>query len=139
MKVDYLNPLFLHAPVDNMYSHISVVKSPGAVYRIGGQVAVDAIGNNVAVGDMPGQIRACYECVARSLEHLDLDWGSVTHLLIFTTRMDEYMEHERRIAPDFFGASPPPSTLVEVPRLVDREWLVEIQADAVGDPVEDDG
>lgn len=69
-------------------------------------------------------------------EHLGLQWPSVTHLMIFTTRMDEYMEAEPKIAPGFFGQSPPPSTLIEVSRLVDKAWMVEIQADAVGDPVE---
>jgi enamine deaminase RidA (YjgF/YER057c/UK114 family) len=131
MNVTYQNPAFLHEPVDAMYSHISVAQAP-AVFRIGGQVAVDADGKNLAVGDMKGQLEACYECVSRSLDHLGLDWPDVTHLLIFTTDVDSYIEHERNIAPRFF-AKAPPSTLVEVARLVDRDWLVEIQADAVGE------
>lgn len=132
MRVRYENPPFLHPPVENMYSHISVAEGDGTLYRIGGQVPVDREGANLATGDMAGQIRACYECVSRSLSHLGIDWPRVTHLLIFTTEMNRYMEHEPHIAPEFFGATPPPSTLVAVPRLVDPDWMVEIQADAMG-------
>jgi enamine deaminase RidA (YjgF/YER057c/UK114 family) len=138
MKVQYVNPPFLHEPVDAMYSHISVATGFGAVYRIGGQVPVDAAGENVAIGEIAGQIEACYEFVTRSLGHFGLGWPAVTHLLIFTTRLSSYMEHEPRIAPRFFGDSAPPSTLVEVKALVDDDWMVEIQADAVGPPPNDD-
>ncbi len=130
MAVEYFNPDFLHDPPDPTYAHLS--KSHGStIYRIGGQVPVSADGKNLAVGDMPGQIRACYECVQRSLAFFDLEWTDITHLLIFTTDVDAYIEHERNVAPDFLKGNPPPSTLVEVARLVDREWLVEIQADAI--------
>jgi enamine deaminase RidA (YjgF/YER057c/UK114 family) len=130
VSVEYLNPAFLHEPVDNTYSHIS--KAPaGAVYRIGGQVPVGPDGKNLAVGDIGEQLRVCYELVSKSLEFLGLGWSDVTHLLIFTTRVDDYIEREKSIAPEFFGDQPPPSTLVEVQRLVDPEWMVEIQADAV--------
>jgi enamine deaminase RidA (YjgF/YER057c/UK114 family) len=80
---------------------------------------------------MAGQVRACYECVTRSLEFFKLGWPDVTHLLIFATDVDAYLEHEREIAPEFVQGNPPPSTLIEVPRLVDRDWWVEIQADAI--------
>jgi enamine deaminase RidA (YjgF/YER057c/UK114 family) len=130
MAVEYLNPPFLHEPVDSTYSHISK-SPPGTAYRIGGQVPVDEDGNNLAPGDMSEQIRVCYECVSKSLSHVGLGWADVTHLLIFTTKVDDYIAREKSIAPQFFGDRPPPSTLVEVQRLVDPEWMVEIQADAV--------
>jgi 2-iminobutanoate/2-iminopropanoate deaminase len=132
MEISFVNPSELHEPVDDMYTH--VVRAEGRVhYRIGGQVAVDANGRNVAVGDMAGQIEACYEYVTRALESVGLSWANVTHLYTFTTDMDQYMRHERDIARPYFGEHPPASTLVEVSGLVDREWLVEVQADAVAD------
>ncbi len=42
-----------------------------------------------------------------------------------------YLEAEREIAPAYLGSDPPASALVEVSRLGDRDWLVEVQADAV--------
>jgi enamine deaminase RidA (YjgF/YER057c/UK114 family) len=131
MAVFKINPPGLHAPQSNMYAHI--VKAVGTtMYRIGGQVAVDEHGNDVAVGDMAGQIRCCYDMVSRALAAVGLDWQDVVHIYTFTTDMDAYMEHEEPIAREYFGATPPASTLLEVPRLVKREWLVEVQVDAVG-------
>jgi enamine deaminase RidA (YjgF/YER057c/UK114 family) len=45
--------------------------------------------------------------------------------------MDAYITAEREIAPTFLGDKPPASTLFEVSRLVERDWLVEVQVDAI--------
>lgn len=131
MSVHYRNPAGLHAPVDNMYSHVTVAS--GTVFcRIGGQVPVDEHGASVGAGDMEIQLRCCYEMVDRALRSEGLGWKNVIHLYTFTTQMDSYLAAEQAVARDFFGQTPPPSTLVEVTRLVDRDWLVEVQADAIG-------
>ena len=132
MAVSKSNPPQLHEPVDNLYAHV-VSAAGGVHYRIGGQVAVNQAGENIFIGDMAGQIRACYEQVTIALESVGLGWADVTHILTFTTDMDAYMAAEKPIAKSFFGEDPPASTLLEVSRLVERDWLVEVQVDAVGD------
>lgn len=132
MTVERINPPTLHQPMDNMYAH--VVKATGRThYRIGGQVAVDEHGDDVAVGDMAGQIRCCYEMVTRALDAVGLGWNDVVHIYTFTTAMDSYLSHEQAIAREYFGDQPPASTLLEVSRLVKPEWLVEVQVDAVAE------
>jgi enamine deaminase RidA (YjgF/YER057c/UK114 family) len=124
------NPPELHTPVDNLYTH--AVSSQGRwVHRVGGQVPVDPSGRNLHVGDMAGQIREVYEQVTVALAAVGCDWSNVMHIYTFTTDMDTYLAAEREIAPAFLGTAPPASTLVEVSRLVDKEWLVEVQVDAV--------
>jgi enamine deaminase RidA (YjgF/YER057c/UK114 family) len=132
MTVEKINPAGLHVPQDNVYAHITRA-SGTTTYRVGGQVAVDAAGKDVAFGDMAGQIRCCYDMVDRALTAVGLDWSDVTHIYTFTTCMDEYLEQEQAIAREYFGDAPPASTLVEVSRLVKPEWLVEVQVDAVAD------
>jgi enamine deaminase RidA (YjgF/YER057c/UK114 family) len=132
MAIEKINPEGLHKPTDNLYAHI--VRATGNVtYRIGGQVALDADGKNIHVGDMAAQIRSCYEQVTLALTAVGLTWKDVVHILTFTTDMGEYMKHERDIAKGFFGEDPPASTLVEVSQLVDPAWLVEVQVDAIAD------
>ena len=132
MSVEYLNPAGLHDPVDNMYSHIS--RATGTYsYRIGGQVPVGEDGKNTCIGDMSGQIRVCYEMVTLALKSVQLTWRDVTHIYTFTTEMETYLAEEQAVARAFFGDTPPPSTLIEVAKLVDPEWLVEVQVDAVAD------
>ena len=124
------NPAQLHVPVDNLYSHVTSARG-GTLHRIGGEVSVDASGKNVHVGDMAGQIRWVYDQVTIALESVGATWRDVVHIYTFTTDMDSYLEAERKIAPEFFGSEPPSSTLLEVNRLVERDWLVEVQVDAV--------
>jgi enamine deaminase RidA (YjgF/YER057c/UK114 family) len=132
MGVEKINPLQLHKPTDNLYAHI--VRATGkATYRIGGQVALDKEGKNIFIGDMAAQIRCCYEQATLALEAVGLTWKDVVHIYTFTTDMDEYMRHELSIVKDFFDDDPPASTLIEVSRLVDPSWLVEVQVDAIAD------
>ena len=118
------NPPELHVPVDNLYTHV-VSAHTGWVHRIGGQVPVDQAGVNVAPGDMAAQIREVYRQVTIALAAAGCTWAEVIH-------MDSYLAAERDIAPAYLGDHPPASTLIEVSRLVDRDWLVEVQVDAVG-------
>lgn len=129
------NPPELHVPVDNLYTHV-VSACAGWVHRIGGQVAVDQAGGNVAPGDMAAQIREVYRQVTIALAAAGCTWAEVIHIYTFTTDMDSYLAAERDIAPAYLGDHPPASTLVEVSRLVDRDWLVEVQVDAVGGTLE---
>ncbi len=132
MAVERINPQGLHDPVNDLYAHV-VRATGGVTYRIGGQVPVGADGANVFIGDMPAQIRSCYEQVTLALRSVGLGWSDVVHIYTFTTDLDAYLEAEPPIAKAFFGAEPPASTLVEVSRLVERDWLVEVQVDAVAD------
>ena len=129
------NPPELHVPVDNLYTHVVSARA-GWVHRIGGQVPVDRAGGNVAPGDMAAQIREVYRQVTIALAAAGCTWAEVIHIYTFTTDMDSYLAAERGIAPAYLGEHPPASTLVEVSRLVERDWLVEVQVDAVGGTLE---
>jgi 2-iminobutanoate/2-iminopropanoate deaminase len=132
MQIDLINPDTLHRPIDNLYTH--VVRAQGRyLYRIGGQVAIGLQCENLGKGDMQEQLKVVYEMATRALQAVSLTWANVIHIYTFTTDMDEYMKYEKPIAKAAFGERPPASTLVEVSRLVDPEWLVEIQLDAISD------
>ncbi len=132
MQIDLINPDTLHRPIDNLYTH--VVRAQGRyLYRIGGQVAIGLQCENLGKGDMQEQLKVVYEMATRALLAVNLTWANVIHIYTFTTDMDEYMKYEKPIAKAAFGEKPPASTLVEVRRLVDPEWLVEIQLDAISD------
>jgi 2-iminobutanoate/2-iminopropanoate deaminase len=132
MYIERINPDTLHQPIDNLYTH--VVRAEGRhLYRIGGQVAIGLDCENLGEGDMQEQLKVVYDMATRALKAVNLTWDNVVHIYTFTTDMDEYMKYEKPIAKAAFGERPPASTLVEVRRLVDPEWLVEIQVDAIGD------
>ncbi|HEY3850868.1 MAG TPA: RidA family protein [Steroidobacteraceae bacterium] len=94
---------------------------------VSGSVAVDANGRLVAPGDMAGQMRAAYTNIRRTLAAHGADFDEVVKETIYTTDMDallkssdvrfEYYDKERL----------PTVSWVQVGRLVDPGFLVEIE------------
>jgi enamine deaminase RidA (YjgF/YER057c/UK114 family) len=94
---------------------------------VSGTVAVDSNGRLVAPGDMAGQLRAAYANVRRTLAAHGADFDEVVKETIYTTDMDallkasdvrfEYYDKERL----------PTVSWVQVQRLVDPGFLVEIE------------
>ncbi len=132
MQIDLINPKTLHEPFDNLYAQIVRAQSR-YLYRISGQVSIGLQRENIGKGDMKQQLTVVYDMVTRALSAVNLTWANVIHIYTFTTNMEEYMKYEKPIAKAAFGEHPPASTLVEVTKLVDPDWLVEVQVDAVGD------
>ena len=94
---------------------------------VSGSVAVDANGRLVAPGDMAGQMRAAYANIRHTLAAHGADFDEVVKETIYTTDMDallkssdvrfEYYDKERL----------PTVSWVQVQRLVDPGFLVEIE------------
>jgi enamine deaminase RidA (YjgF/YER057c/UK114 family) len=90
-------------------------------------VAVDAEGRLVAPGDMAGQLRAAYANIRRTLAAHRAEFDEVVKETIYTTDMEallkasdvrfEYYDKERL----------PVVSWVQVQRLVDKGFLVEIE------------
>ena len=132
MKIEKINPDTLHEPFDNLYAQIVRTEARYS-YRISGQVAIGTKRENIGKDDMKRQLEVVYDMVTRALNAVNLTWDNVVHIYTFTTNMTEYMKYEKPIAKAAFGEKPPASTLVEVTKLVDPDWMVEVQVDAVGD------
>ena len=94
---------------------------------ISGSMAADENGRLVAPSDMAGQMRAAYANIRRTLAAHGADFGEVVKETIYTTNMDallkasdlrfEYYDKERL----------PTTAWVQVQRLVDPGFLVEIE------------
>jgi 2-iminobutanoate/2-iminopropanoate deaminase len=94
---------------------------------VSGSVAADATGHLLAPGDLAGQMRAAYGGIRRTLAAHGAGFEQVVKETIYTTDMDallkaadlrfEYYDKERL----------PASTWVQVQRLVDPGFLVEIE------------
>jgi 2-iminobutanoate/2-iminopropanoate deaminase len=94
---------------------------------VSGSVAVDANGRLVAPGDMAGQMRAAYSNIRRTLAAHHAEFPEIVKETIYTTDMEallkasdlrfEYYDKERL----------PTASWVQVQRLVDPGFLVEIE------------
>ena len=131
MQIDLINPDTLPSPSTTSTRTSSRAETRSLSHRRPGGDWTEC--ENLGKGDMQEQLKVVYEMATRALQAVNLTWANVIHIYTFTTDMDEYMKYEKPIAKAAFGEKPPASTLVEVSRLVDPEWLVEIQLDAISD------
>jgi 2-iminobutanoate/2-iminopropanoate deaminase len=94
---------------------------------VSGSVAADQNGRLVAPGDMAGQMRAAYTNIRRTLAANGVDFEQVVKETIFTTDMDAMLKASD-LRFDYYGKDRLPATSwVQVQRLVDPGFLVQIE------------
>ena len=128
--VTYVNPPSA-PPVQGMYSHVARM-APGELAFIAGQVAIDAKGNPVGVGDLSLQVNQVFANLGLILKDLGADFESIVQFTTFLTKADSipmWMTARSAIFPKLFpGGKYPPNTLLVIDRLVKPEFLLEVEA-----------
>jgi enamine deaminase RidA (YjgF/YER057c/UK114 family) len=121
---EWLNPPGVVAPL----AHYSQVARVGDTLYISGQIAFDASGTVVGIGDALAQARQCWRNLVAILEHFG---ATPRHLLKITTFITHpaYRPLVAEARDEVFSEPPyPPSTLVVVQSLAEPHFLVEIEA-----------
>jgi 2-iminobutanoate/2-iminopropanoate deaminase len=94
---------------------------------ISGSVAADENGRLVAPGDMAGQLRAVYSNIKRTLAAHGAEFEEVVKETIFTTDMDALLKASDTRFEYYSKERLPTTSWVQVQRLVDPGFLVEIE------------
>lgn len=102
----------------------------GGFLFVAGQVAVDADGKTVGVGDIGAQTRQVLRNIGKVLESGGATFDDVVKVTVFVTDLS-HLPDLQAARPEFFKEPYPASTLVQVSRLINPEWLVEIEAIAI--------
>jgi enamine deaminase RidA (YjgF/YER057c/UK114 family) len=128
--VTYVNPPSA-PPVQGMYSHVARM-APGEIAFIAGQVAIDAKGNPVGVGDLAARVPQVFENIGKILADLGTDFEQVVQFTTYLTKADTiptWFTARAALFPKLFpGGKYPPNTLLVIDRLVKPEFLIEIEA-----------
>lgn len=113
------------------YSHAYAIDAGDArIVFVAGQVGVDRSGNLVGKGDMRAQAAQTLENIAEVLAANGAGFADVVKMNTYVTDIDRRAEvSEARAA--FLKPPFPISTFVEVSRLIDPDWLIEIECVAV--------
>lgn len=102
----------------------------GQIIAVAGTAPLGPDGRTVAHGDAAGQARRCLEIIREALERLGASLSDVIRTRILLARIEDW-ESVAQVHGEFFGDIRPVTTVVQVSRFVDPDWLVEIEADAV--------
>jgi enamine deaminase RidA (YjgF/YER057c/UK114 family) len=108
----------------------------GAVVSVAGTAPLGPDGTTVGRGDAAAQARRCLEIVAAALEGAGASLRHVVRTRILLTRIEDWPA-VASVHGEYFRSIRPVCTVMQVSGLIDRDWLVEIEADAVVD--EDSG
>ncbi|MDP2619010.1 MAG: RidA family protein [Hyphomicrobiales bacterium] len=102
----------------------------GNMIAVGGTAPIGPDGQTVGVGDPVQQARRCFEIILVALEQAGASLNDVIRTRSFLIRIEDW-EAVGQVHGEIFGDFRPASTMVQVTRFIDPDWLVEIEADAV--------
>jgi enamine deaminase RidA (YjgF/YER057c/UK114 family) len=106
--------------------------SPSSLLFIGGNVSADADGNTLGKGDLGAQLRHTFDNMRKVLAAGGMDFAHVvkftTYLTSPTAIPEFYAAREELFASLYPTGEYPPNTLLVVSRLVNEEYLIEIEA-----------
>ena len=98
--------------------------------HVAGTAPIGPDGSTVGVGDPAAQARRCFDIIGDALGELGGSYDDVVRTRMFLTDIDDW-EAVGRVHGDYFRHIRPVSTMVAVARLIDPDWRVEIEADAL--------
>ena len=102
----------------------------GNVVAVSGTAPLGPDGKTVAPGDAAAQARRCLEISAQALSDLGAGLSDVIRTRIYLTRISDW-ETVARVHGEFFGEIRPACTMLQVATLIEPEWMVETEVDAV--------
>jgi len=99
---------------------------------VGGTAPIDANGRTVGVGDPAAQTRQCLETIKTALEQAGASLNDVVRTRMLLTRIEDWQEIAK-VRGEYFKDIRPVDTVMEVKGFINKDWLIEIEVDAVVD------
>ena len=109
---------------------ISRAVRAGRNIAVTGTAPLGPDGRTVGHGDAAAQARRCFEIIRAALQEVGADLADVIRTRTILTRIEDY-ERVMLVHGEFFRDIRPASTVMQISRFIDPDWLVEIGADAI--------
>lgn len=135
MAISLLDPAGL--PTVDIYRQVAVASGSKLVF-LAGQVAHDADGTTVGVGDLAAQVEQCYLNVGTALAAAGASFDDVAKLTVYLVdwspdKMSAFADGLARASATLGITALPPLTGIGVAALAQPDLLVEVEATAVID------
>jgi enamine deaminase RidA (YjgF/YER057c/UK114 family) len=102
----------------------------GAIVAVAGSAPLGPDGRTVGKGDPAAQTRRCLEIIGSALERSGASLRDVVRTRVLLTRIADWPA-VAAVHGEVFRDIRPVCTVAAVAALIDADWLVEIEADAV--------
>lgn len=117
------------SPFESLFGFCRAVRI-GDRIEIAGTAPIGDDGKTVGVGDPAAQARRCFDIVGRALEHFGASYRHVVRTRMFITRIEQW-ELIGKVHGEYFSEVMPVSTMVGVASLIDPDWVIEVEAEAI--------
>lgn len=125
------NAISTGSPYEPMVGFSRAVRI-GNIVAVAGTAPIGPDGKTVGLGDVRAQARRCFEISRSALQHLGASFEDVIRTRIFLTRIEDW-KTVGEVHGEFFRDIRPACTIVQVNRLLDPDWSIETEIDAVID------
>lgn len=102
----------------------------GNIIAVSGTAPIGPDGKVAGKGDAGAQARRCFEIIKGVLEKGGAGLQNVVRTRLILTRIEDW-EKVAAVHGEYFTDIRPATTFMQVSRLIDPDWLVEIEVDAV--------
>ena len=109
----------------------------GNIIAVSGTAPISPDGSVASIGDVYGQAKRCLEIVKDVVEKAGGHAGDIIRTRIFLTDINQWKEAAKAHG-EYFSEIQPACTFVEVSRFIHPDWLIEIEADAIVSPDNED-
>jgi len=112
------------------WSHATITEAKGRLLFISGMVSNGPDGKVVGVGDIEAQTRQVCENLKAAIEAAGGTMDDICRVDVFIRNMEQF-ERIHKVRREYFKGTPPASTMVEVVKMTNPDYLIEINAIAV--------
>ena len=98
--------------------------------EVAGTAPIGADGKTVGVGDPTAQTRRCFEICQQAVEQLGGRLEDVIRTRMFLTRIEDW-QAVGAVHGEFFAEVRPVATMVQVAGLIDPDWRIEVEVEAL--------
>ena len=127
--IKIVNPDALGKPL-GQYSHLTRVKASEFIF-IAGQVGVDKDGKVVGTDDFDAQCVQTFANIEAALKSVGAGWGNIVQFTTYLVHSQDiaafYRWREQNYPKMFPDGKYPPNTLLIIDRLVQEQFLIEVQ------------
>lgn len=123
--------IFSASPYEAQFGFCRAIRT-GNLVHVAGTAPIGIDGTTVGAGDPAAQARRCLDIVGDALAALGATYADVVRTRMFLTRIADWPVIGA-VHGEYFRDVNPVSTMVEVSQLIDPDWLVEIEAEALLD------